>query len=71
VSKIEAYSSSRQSSRGIRLMIIKLRKYNKIKELLIENRTTGSQGHVSYWDGDQRISVTRAAVHIEVKGMGM
>jgi len=35
-----------------RLMIIKLRKYNEIRELLIENRTTGSQAHLSYWDGD-------------------
>ena len=43
-------------------MIIKLRKYNEIRELLIENRTTGFQGHVCYWDGDQRVSVTRVAV---------
>jgi len=33
---------------GIRLMIIELRKYNEIRELLIENRTTGSQAQVSY-----------------------
>jgi len=52
-------------------MIIKLRKYNEIGELLIENRTTESQGHVSYWDRDWRVSVTRVAVHMEVKGMGM
>jgi len=35
---------------GIRLMIIELSKYNEIWELLIENRTTGLQAQVSYWD---------------------
>ena len=49
---------------GIRLMIIKLRKYSEIGELLIENRTTGSQGHVSYQDRGQEASVTRVAVHM-------
>ena len=39
-------------------MIIKLERYNEIGVLLIENRTTGLQGHVSYWDGDWRVSVT-------------
>jgi len=52
-------------------MIIKLRKYNKIRELLIENRTTGSQVHVSYQDGGQEASVTRVAVHMVMKEMGM
>ena len=52
-------------------MIIELERYNKIGALLIENGTTGSQRHVSYWDGDWRVSVTRATVHMEVKGMGM
>ena len=56
---------------GIRLMIIKLRKYKKIGELLIENQTAGSQTQVSYWDVFQRASVTRAAVHIGVKETGM
>jgi len=46
-------------------MIIELGKYNKIRELLIENRTTGSQGHIHYWDRGWRVSVTRAAVHID------
>jgi len=32
-------------------MIIKLRKYNDIRELLIENRATGLQGHICYQDG--------------------
>ena len=51
-------------------MIIKLERYNKIRELLIENRTTGSQGYVCYWDKDQRISVTTVAVCMGVeKGM--
>ena len=54
---------------GIRLMIIKLRKYNKIGELLIENRTAGSQ--VSYQDVVREVSVTRAAVHMGVKETGM
>ena len=45
-------------------MIIKLRKYNGIGKLLIENRTTGSQGHVSYQDRGQEASVTRVAVHM-------
>ena len=50
MSKIEALKSSEQCSMGIRLMIIELRKYNEIGELLIENRTTGSQAQVSYRD---------------------
>src|SRR5882724_4640020 len=56
---------------GIRLMIIKLRKYNGARELLIEKGTTGSQAQVIYWDVDQEASVTRVAVHMGVKGMGM
>ena len=56
---------------GIRLMIIELRKYNEIGELLIENGTTGSQAQVSYWDEVREVSVTRAAVHMGVKGMEM
>ena len=49
-------------------MIIKLGRYNKIRELLIGNRTTGLQGHVHYWDECQSISVTEAAVYMGVKG---
>src|SRR5882724_290663 len=71
VSKIEAYESSEQCSMGIRLMIIELRKYNEAKELLIETRTAGSQAQVSYQDGVQETPVTRAAVRMGVKGMGM
>jgi len=56
---------------GKRLMIIELGKYNEIGELLIENRTTGTQGHVHYQDIDQRVSVTRAAVCMGVKETGM
>jgi len=48
-------------------MIIELERYNEIGELLIENRTTGSQGHVCYWDRGQRVSVTMAAVHMGVE----
>ena len=52
-------------------MIIELRNYNEIGELLIENRTVGLQGHEHYQDRGQRGCVTRAAVCMEVKGMGM
>ena len=71
MSKIEDKRSLEQCSIGTRLMIIELGKYNSAEELLIETRTTGSQGHICYRDGDQRVSVTRAAVHMEEKGMGM
>ena len=56
---------------GIRLMIIELRKYNGIRELLIENGTAGSQAQVSYWDVVREASVTRAAVCMGVKETGM
>jgi len=56
---------------GIGLMIIRLRKYSKIGELLIENRTTGLQVQVSYRDMVWEASVTRAAVHMGVKETGM
>jgi len=52
-------------------MIIELERYNKIGELLIENRTPGFQGHICYQDGGQRVSVTMVAVHMGVKEMGM
>jgi len=56
---------------GTRLMIFKLMKYSEAEELLIKTRTTGFQGHIDYQDGDWRVSVTRVAVHMEVKGTGM
>ena len=56
---------------GIRLMIIELRKYNGVGELLIEKGTTGFQAQVIYWDVDWEASVTRAAVCMGVKDMGM
>jgi len=52
-------------------MIIELGKYNKTVELLIESRSAGLQGHVSNWDRGQRVSVTRAAVHIGLEKMRM
>ena len=64
MSKIEAKRSLEQCSTGTRLMIIKLRKYNEIGELLIGNRTAGSQAQVSYWDMVQEASVTKAAVRM-------
>jgi len=51
-------------------MIIELRKYNEVGELLKGIETTGSQGHVCYWDGGWRISVTPVAVHMGRKEMG-
>jgi len=56
---------------GIRLMIIELRRYNKIRELLIRDRTAGSQAQVSYQDMVWKASVTRVAVHMGVKETGM
>ena len=56
---------------GTRLMIIELRRYNEIGELLIENGTTGLQAQVSYEDVVWETSVTRAAVRMGVKEMGM
>ena len=52
-------------------MIIELGKFNSAEELLIETRTTGSQGHVYYRDKDWRTSITRAAVRIGLEGTGM
>ena len=52
-------------------MIIELRKYIEIGELLIEKGSTGSQAQVIYQDGDRRVSVTRVAVCMEEKGTGM
>ena len=43
----------------------------QVRELLIENRTTRSQAQVRCQDGDWRVSVTKAAVCMEAKGMGM
>ena len=56
---------------GIRHMIIELREYNEIGELLIENRTVGSQAQVSYWDVFREAPVTRAAVRMGMKETGM
>ena len=67
MSKIEAKRSLEQCSTGTRLMIIELRKYSEIRELLIENRTAGSQVQVSYQDMVREASVTRAAVHMGLK----
>jgi len=52
-------------------MIIKLERYNEFEELLIEIGITGSQGHVCYWDGSQRVSVTMVVVWMGVEDMGM
>jgi len=52
-------------------MRIKLRKYNEIRELLIATGTTGSQGHICYWDRGQRVSITMLAVFMGKEEMGM
>ena len=51
-------------------MIIELRKYIEVGELLIEKESTGLQAQVIYWGGDRRVSVTRAAVRMEGKEQG-
>src|SRR5882724_4444355 len=71
VSRIEVKYSLEQCSMGTRLMIIELGEYNSAEELLIETGTTGLQGHICYWNGDRRASVTRAAVHMVLEVMGM
>ena len=52
-------------------MIIKLRKYNEIGELLLGNRTTELQAQVIYQDRGWEASVTMAAVCMGVEGTGM
>jgi len=56
---------------GIRLMIIKLEKYNEIRVLLMGIRTTGLQAQVSYWDRVWEAPVTMAAAHMGVEETGM
>ena len=51
--------------RGQRLMIIKLRKYNKIRELLIENVGKGLWGYICFQHGGWKVWRTTAAVHVE------
>jgi len=51
-------------------MIIKLRKYIEVGELLIEKESTGLQAQVIFRGEDQRVSVTRAAVRMEGKEPG-
>ena len=71
VSKIKVQSPQGDIQEGQRLMIIELGKYNKIGELLIENRAIGFQGHLHYWDRGWRETVTMAAVHMGVKEVWM
>ena len=56
---------------GIRLMIIKLRRYSEFGELHIEKGTTGLQAQVSYRDEVWEASVTRVVVCMGVKETGM
>ena len=52
-------------------MIFELERYNELRELLIEDRTAGSQGHICYRDGGWRVSVTMAVVCMGVEETGM
>ena len=63
MSKIRVQRPQVNVQEGQRLMIIKLGRYNEIGKLLIGIQTTGLWGHVCYWDGHQRVSVTMVAVH--------
>ena len=71
MSRIEVQGPQGDVQEGQRLMLIKLKRYNKIRELLIQMAVTGSQEHICYWGGGQRVSVTMAAVHMGVKETGM
>jgi len=50
-------------------MIIKQKKYNEVRTLLIETDATGLPGHIHTQDGGQKVSVTVAAVCMGWKGM--
>jgi len=52
-------------------MIIELRRYNQIRELLIGTRTTGSPAQVSYQDRVWEAPVTMVAVCMGVEEMGL
>ena len=71
MSKIEVQVLKVMFKREPRLMIIQLRKYNEVRELLIENGTTGLWGHICHQDGGQRVSVTMVAVHMWKMERGM
>ena len=68
MSKIEAQGPWVNIPRHTRLMIIELRKYNKVEALLIETASTGSHKHSCYWDGGRKISVAMVAVHMGEEG---
>jgi len=63
VNRIEVQSPQGDVQEGQRFMIIELERYNEIGKLLIEIGITGLQGHICYWDGGQRISVTGGCLH--------
>jgi len=71
MSRIEAQSPQGNIEEWQRLMLIELERYNEIGKLIIEIGTTGSQGHLCYWDGGWRVSVNMAAVCMGVKETGM
>ena len=52
------------------LMIIELRKYNSAEELLIEPQSAGPPGKVYNWSMERRVSVTMAAVCMQVMDDG-
>jgi len=71
MSRIEAQSPQGVIQEGQRLMMIKLKKYNKFGELFIGMAAIWSHGHICYQDGVWRVDVTMAAVCMGVKEMGM
>jgi len=71
VSRIEVQSPQGDIQEGKRLMIIKLKRYNYIRTLLLETSATGLQGHVHYQDRDQRVSATTVAICMGKEEMGM
>ena len=70
MSEIEEQRFQHMCGNGQRLMIIELRKYNSAEELLIGFMNTGSWGRVIYWNMEQRVSVSKVAVHMRETGMG-
>jgi len=68
---MEAQGPQGDVQEGQRLMIIKLRKYKAVGELLIEIGTTGLLGHVCYQDGVQSVSLTNMAVCMGKEDMGV
>src|SRR5882672_10341300 len=66
--KFRGSSTRARSDTG--LMIIKLRKYNSAKELLIGSQNAGSREWVYDRSMEKRVSVTKAAIRMKETGNG-